>query len=91
MKTKEEHYVIDPIGLSMVKPKLNYRDQSDRLQSVMKTNHDNDVINHTCAFYVEKVLNFHDRSYQVQSVIKTKWDNDATDWLGTYFDLNQIG
>ena len=33
--------------------KLNYYDQSDGVQSMMKTRHDNDVIDHIGAIYTE--------------------------------------
>ena len=33
--------------------KLNYYDQSDEVQSMMKTRHDNDAIDHIGAIYTE--------------------------------------
>ena len=43
----------DCIVLVNAKMKLNYRDLSDSVRSVMKTKHDNDLTDCTSAFYFE--------------------------------------
>lgn len=42
----------------MLKLKLNYRDRSDRVQTMKKTRKDNDVIDHSGAVYVENETEF---------------------------------
>ena len=36
--------------------KLNFHDQSSKVQSMMKKTHDNDVTNHTSAVYAENKI-----------------------------------
>ena len=51
MKIRQDNGMIDYIGLSMLKSKLNCLELFDQVQFVMKTRQDNDVNDWTSASY----------------------------------------
>ena len=53
IKTKQDNNVTNRIGLVYEKPKLNYQDLSDRVQSVMKTRQDNNITDCTSVVNTE--------------------------------------
>ena len=44
--------------LSMSKPKMSYRDLSNKVRSIMKTQHDNDMIDRTSTIYAKNKTKF---------------------------------
>ena len=64
---------------------MNCEDQSNSVQSMMKTWQDNDETNHTSPLHVETKLNYYDWSNGVWFMMKTRQDNDKIDRIGTIY------
>ena len=76
---------------STPKIKLSYHEQSDRVQSVMKTRQYKDVTNRTSVWsMLEMKLNFLDLSNQVWSMMKTKQDNNVTNSIVVVYAKSKI-
>ena len=61
---------------SMQKMIMNYRNWSDRVQSMTKTRQDNDVTDHTGVEYTKNDIELHNQLDRVWSMTKTSKDND---------------
>ena len=64
--------------LSTRKLELNYHDQSDRIQSIMKNSQDNDVTYHTGVISVEYDTNMLRSIGSVRFMTMTRQDNNMT-------------
>ena len=65
--------------------KLSYCDQSNRIQSMIKTRQDNDVINCIVWSTPKLKLNCWDLSNRVRSMMKTRQDNNVIDRTGAIY------